>query len=142
LRVTRAPSTPARDALRFGAVGVANTLIGATLIITLTWAGANPFIANCIGYVVGTLFSFYANARWTFASRPTSARMWKFTAVIAAAYCVNVAVLALALQAGWGELASQLPAMVCFTLFNFAGQRYWTFRDRGEGGSSSPSPPA
>ena len=120
------------ELLRFGLVGVANTLISAVLILALTWAGAGPFAANATGYVAGTLFSFFANARWTFGSKPTGTRFWKFIAVILASYGVNVVVLALSLRAGVGEVASQVPAMVCFTLVNFAGQRWWTFRSEGE----------
>jgi putative flippase GtrA len=121
------------EMIRFGIVGVGNTLICAALVLGLAWAGTNPFAANCIGYVAGTLFSFYANARWTFRSPLGASRFWKFIAVILASYAANVAVLALALHAGWGEIASQVPAMVCFTLCNFAGQRLWTFRRAGDG---------
>jgi putative flippase GtrA len=122
-----------RELLRFGAVGVANTLISALLIVGLTWSGVDPFAANCVGYVAGTLFSFHANARWTFGSRATGGRLVKFALVILAAYAVNVAVLALALRAGWDKLASQVPAMICFTVFNYIGQRCWTFRSQGDG---------
>jgi len=41
----------ARELLRFGTVGIANTLISASLIVGLTWSGVDPFIANCVGYV-------------------------------------------------------------------------------------------
>lgn len=119
------------QAMRFGTVGVANTLIGSGTILLLTWSGMNPYAANVTGYVVGTIFSFYANSRWTFGASIGGVRLVKFLGVLAVAYGANVAVLSAALRAGWSELASQLPAMVCFTVINFLGQRYFTFREVG-----------
>ncbi len=55
----------------------------------------------------------------------------RFFGVVAAAYGLNLAVLTLLLRLGWSDLASQLPAMVCFTVGNFLGQRYFTFRREG-----------
>jgi len=115
--------------MRFGTVGVANTLIGSATILVLTWRGMNPFAANVIGYVLGTLFSFYANSRWTFGARIGGVRLVKFLTVLAIAYGINVAVLSAALRMGYSDLASQLPAMICFTLINFLGQRYFTFKE-------------
>lgn len=112
---------------RFGLVGVANTVIGSGLVLLLTWAGWNPFVANVTGYVVGTLFSYFANARWTFNARPTGPALVRFMGVVAVSYVVNLGVLAAALHAGWGDMLAQLPAMASFTLCNFLGQRYFTF---------------
>lgn len=119
------------QALRFGTVGVANTLIGSGTILVLTWWGMNPYAANVTGYGVGTVFSFYANSRWTFGASMAGARLVKFLGVLAVSYGINVVVLSAALRMGWSEVASQLPAMVCFTVINFLGQRYFTFREVG-----------
>jgi len=116
---------------RFGVVGLANTAIGSGLILLLTWQGMNPFAANVCGYAVGTAFSFVANSSWTFGHAPTGGRLVRFFGVVAAAYGLNVVVLALFLRLGWGDLASQLPAMASFTVGNFLGQRYFTFRREG-----------
>lgn len=116
---------------RFGVVGLANTAIGSGLILVLAWQGIDPFAANLVGYVVGTAFSFVANSTWTFGHAPTGRRLVRFFAVVAGAYLFNLAVLALFLRLGWSGVASQLPAMVCFTMANFLGQRYFTFRQEG-----------
>ncbi|AMO24608.1 hypothetical protein UC35_19440 [Ramlibacter tataouinensis] len=115
---------------RFGLVGVANTLVGSGLILLLAWQGVDPYLANILGYVTGTLLSFALNARWTFGSRMSADHLARFLLVIVAAYVINLLVLALTLGLGWGALASQLPAMVCFTVANFLGQRYFTFREQ------------
>lgn len=113
---------------RFGTVGVANTLVASGLIVLLTWWGLSPYAANIVGYIVGTAFSFVANSRWTFGASLQGKRLIRFLLVISGSYLVNVAVLEMGLRAGWGDLVSQFPAMVCFTLVNFFGQRHYTFR--------------
>ncbi len=126
------PSPILVQAARFGLVGVANTLIGGGIILALTWWGINPFLANVCGYVVGTLFSFAVNSRWTFASPDAGgAKLVRFILVILAAWGVNALVLAAFIHLGWGNMASQVPAMICFTVANFLGQRYFTFRPEG-----------
>ena len=115
------------QAARFGLVGIANTAVGAGTTFALLWAGLGPYAANASGYVAGTLFSFVANSRWTFGASPDRARFGRFVLVIAAAYLLNLLVLALCLRLGLGEALSQVPAMVCFTVANFLGHRYFTF---------------
>jgi putative flippase GtrA len=119
----------AKQAARFSAVGVANTAIGGSAIVTLQWIGLGPYIANLLGYCAGMLFSFAINGRWTFGSPLGSTRLSRFVVVIAASYTLNLLVLTFAIRLmGWSEMVSQVPAMACYTLTNFIGQRYFVFR--------------
>lgn len=118
-----------KQAARFGVVGMANTAVGGGVIVTLQWIGLGPYIANLLGYCAGMLFSFAINGRWTFSSSLDGARLSRFVVVIAASYVLNLLILTFAIRfMGWSEIESQVAAMVCFTLANFIGQRYFVFR--------------
>lgn len=119
-----------RQSARFSVVGIANTLVGAGGIFLMLAFGAGPYVSNIIGYAVGTLFSFVANSLWTFQSPMSGLNLRRFLFVLAAAYMLNLVVLDLMLRLGLGNGWSQVPAMICSTLANFVGQRYFTFRTR------------
>ena len=119
----------ASQAARFGTVGIANTAVGGGTMLLLQWLGIGPYLANLLGYVVGMVFSFVANGRWTFGSTLGGAQLGRFVAVVAVSYALNLLTLTLAMRLlGLGEMMSQLPAMVCYTAANFLGQRYFAFR--------------
>ena len=118
-----------RQAARFGAVGVANTSVGGGTMLVLQWMGLNAYLANLLGYIVGMLFSFVVNGRWTFGSALGGERLGRFVAVVAVSYFMNLLTLTLAMRLlEMGEMMSQLPAMACYTIVNFLGQRYFVFR--------------
>ena len=98
-------------------------------MLLLQWLGLGPYSANLLGYVIGNLFSFVANGRWTFGSALGGVRLSRFVAVVAVSYALNLLTLIAAIRfVGMGELMSQIPAMACYTAANFLGQRYFVFR--------------
>jgi len=82
----------AYQALRFGSVGVVNTLIGLSCIYSLMFfvrAGAGP--ANAAGYVVGLGISFALNHVWTFSStRPVRDVLPRYIAAAMGCYGFNL----------------------------------------------------
>jgi len=59
---------------RFLSVGVANTLIDIVIYTCLALAGVPILLANFISTSAGMTFSFAANSRFTFRTRPSSRR--------------------------------------------------------------------
>lgn len=55
-----------REAVRYIIVGLANTAITAIAIFGLMQAGVGVYPSNATGYVVGIIFSFVMNAKFTF----------------------------------------------------------------------------
>lgn len=58
-----------RRVLRFGVVGIANTLIDLGLYALLRHLGVGLLLANFVSTTAGLTFSFFANRSYTFAAR-------------------------------------------------------------------------
>jgi len=52
--------------VRFGLVGVMNTLVDFCVYQLLVWLGTYYVLAQCISYACGLLNSYFFNSRWTF----------------------------------------------------------------------------
>ena len=58
---------------RYGAAGVANTLVGYAIILVALWLGAGDYLANALGYGLGLWFAYLLHRHWTFqVSHPKS----------------------------------------------------------------------
>ncbi|HBW3725402.1 TPA: GtrA family protein, partial [Klebsiella pneumoniae] len=54
-------SGPLWQLMKYGLVGIVNTLITAVVIFLLRHLGLGIYLSNAMGYVVGIVFSFIAN---------------------------------------------------------------------------------
>src|SRR3981189_1143724 len=81
--------------VRFGLVGVLNTLAALLVIYALKYVFATPDIAaNLVGYAVGLTTSYTLNLRWTFAFRgPHRDGIGRLIMVAAVGYGANLALV-------------------------------------------------
>lgn len=116
--------------LRFGLVGVANTMVGLGTIWMLIWAAgwADP-AANLMGYVVGLACSFLLNRAWTFRdSGQFGTSLLRFVLVFLVAYAVNLGAMfwfrdTLGVGRYWAHALATIPYTVVF----FLGSRLFVF---------------
>ena len=117
-------------AMRFGLVGASNTAIGLGLI-WIAWheLGWPDLPANVLGYAVGFVWSYAWNRRWTFEHRgPLTRSFARFALVCAAAYLVNLAVLAITRRAlGADTFWPHVLGMIAYTAAGFLGSHYYAF---------------
>ncbi len=52
--------------VRFGVVGIANSLIDLAIFSILLWLAIVPLVANLLGWFGAVCFSYFANSRWSF----------------------------------------------------------------------------
>jgi putative flippase GtrA len=132
---------------RFLVVGLSGTVIDFVLLWLLKGAGMPTLAANSLSFSAGAVSNFTWNRLWTF--REARGRHWvlqmaQFLAVSLVGLAINDAVVLL-LQAPLGSLLGHpeqgyLPAKVVATgvavLWNYAGNRLWTFKDAGRSADS------
>ena len=121
-----------RQAIKFGIVGVGNTLITALVIwIMLKVCGFSDYVSNITGYGIGVLNSFVWNRCWTI----HSAAGWRrsavrFGIVFGISYLFQLGVLfVLNATSGIDPYYNQLLAMVFYTIANFILNKIYTFKE-------------
>ncbi len=120
-----------RQFLGFAAVGVVGTAAHfSTLLILVQKFQADPVWSSVIGFIVGAAVNYFLSYRVVFRSRKRHVEaMSQFFSVAGVGLLLNAAIMAFAVQTlGWHYLVSQILATGTVLLWNFAGNRFWTFR--------------
>jgi len=115
--------------VRFGLVGVTNTIIG----FGAFWSAHKVMraaAAQGIAYTLGTLWSYYWNRRWTFQSRgKVASEAGRFFSLQIGFMLLSSLLLGLLVD------RAQLPPWPCWiavsalcTVLNFVASRYWAFK--------------
>ncbi len=116
---------------RFLVVGVANTLVGLSVIYSAKYFfHAGDVMANAIGYGVGICVSFVLNSRWTFAYSglmlPAAVKFFLATAV---AYAANLLTVMTAIDGfGINTYLAQALGMPVYTVVAYLISKYVVFR--------------
>lgn len=119
---------------RFLAVGLLNTLVGFAAVAVGLFLGLGDYAANGLGFIVGFLFSYGMHRRWTFGvSTPVNPKeALRFGLAVGFSYLANLAVLFVALSAGYvGNPLAQAAAIGTYTCTFYLLSRYFVFRDSG-----------
>lgn len=118
--------------MKYNLVGMANTLIGFSIIIGLMYIGFSATLSNMIGYAIGAVISYMLNSRYTFSTISSKANkkenMIKFFMVLGLAYVLNFVTLQYLLPLLNPYLA-QLGAAVVYTVSSFLLARYFVFKE-------------
>ena len=120
-----------RQVIKFGLVGLANTLFTLSLFFLLGKVmELHYLIVNPIAYFIPTITSFYLNKKWTFKSDGNVKKEGAmFFLVIGVAFCIQYSLLYLMVEKlAMDEYVAQLTGMVVFTGCNFLGQKFVTFK--------------
>ncbi|MBI4414835.1 MAG: GtrA family protein [Candidatus Kerfeldbacteria bacterium] len=128
----------ARQFVKFGLVGVTNTLWDFLVYLLLTrgWLGFHmtPIVANGIAFVAAMVNSYILNKRWTFrdSSPQHHIQFTKFS-------IINLVTLALYellfyifhQRMHLYDIIGKLIAVLLVMIWNFSANRYWTFKNAG-----------
>ncbi|MDF2985705.1 MAG: GtrA family protein [Eubacterium sp.] len=118
--------------VKYGLVGVINTLITGIIIFTLM----NVFsvslrLSNAAGYVAGFINSFVLNKLWTFNAKETSTlkQFLRFTAVFAVCFLLQHSlVVVLVEKLSMDKNISTLIGMVFYTIIGYFFNKMFTFK--------------
>jgi putative flippase GtrA len=126
----------AQGTLRFGkfaAVGATGYAVNLAVFALLTaTVDAEPEAAAVGAFAVAVANNYLWNRIWTFKDTPGSigGQALRFGAVSLVGLGLNLVLLAALLEAGLGRLGSQALAVALVLPVNYAGTRYWAFRER------------
>lgn len=118
--------------LKYMVVGVANTVFGLAVIYAVMLMGADPFVANFIGYAFGFSLSYALNKGWTFKNTNTiRSTLPRFVLVAGLSYLANVSVVYWAHEIGSiNAYAAQAMGVPVYLAVGFIGSRYFAFSRR------------
>ena len=117
-----------KEFLRYNLVGIANTIVGFSIIFSLMFIGISPIVSNLIGYIFGVMLSYYLNSRYTFNSSKSKSKAIRFFGVLFISYLLNL----IALQ--WfltfvNPYIAQLFAMIIYTINSFLLMKLIVFKE-------------
>lgn len=120
-----------KQAIKYGIVGVSNTVITAVVIwIMMKGLGASDIFSNITGYVAGVLNSFIWNKQWTFqSSTGWAGSALRFGIVFGICYLLQLGLLMyLNATLTIDPYYNQLIAMAFYTVINFIMNKFYTFK--------------
>jgi putative flippase GtrA len=122
--------------VRFGLVGLSNTLISYLTFRAILAVADIAFVAQVFGYAAGVVWSFALNSRWTFGQTGFSHRQFlRFLVLQGGLLLASSAAIGLAVDhAGFQPDLSWLAVMAVVTLVNYLLSHGWVFADGERGG--------
>jgi glycosyltransferase involved in cell wall biosynthesis len=127
--------------VRFGIVGVLNTVIGTgVMFFSYNVLGFGYWISSALNYIVGSVFSFFANKYFTFAKKEKSGKeIFRFIGNICVCYFLAYGIakpltlfvmekILPGLSAQIFEQIAMVVGMGLFVCFNYIGQKKFVFK--------------
>jgi putative flippase GtrA len=127
----RKPDVLLAQAIRFGLVGVCNTVFGLAVIYLCKALGVADLPANVAGYACGLILSFQLHRSWTFADSGKG-RAWLaigFVGAFLIAYAGNLAVLVFLLHVvGLNSYLAQAMSLLAYAIVFYFLSAFFVFR--------------
>ncbi|MDR1263818.1 MAG: GtrA family protein [Oscillospiraceae bacterium] len=121
--------------VRFGMIGALNTAFSYSIFTVGVQLGLNAPPAWVIGYIMGMALSLLLNTRWTFKQkeRLRGSQIAAFIAVNLVSLAASTGIVALMTDHySWNEQWAGVVAAPVSMLINFAGNRMFVYRIKGD----------
>lgn len=126
---------------KFVLVGIINTIFSAIIMFLLyNLANFGYWGSSAVSYILGSILSFILNKSFTFKNKESVIKTaLKFSVNITVCYLLaysiskpltEKALLSTSLPNNIVEQISMLVGMVLFTMLNYVGQRFFTFKEK------------
>ena len=123
--------------IKFGIVGVSNTLIHYFTYLICIFAGCHYLIASVIGFLVSVVNAFYWNNKYVFVKEENATRsLWQAFLKTFLSYAGTGLVLENVLLVIWvrflhvPEAIAPLVTLLITIPINFILNKFWAFKDR------------
>lgn len=118
--------------IKFGIVGVANTVIGLGTYYLFLWLGCHYLLANVLSWLISVFNAFYWNSRYVFKTGLHWLRALAKTYVsYGASFLMGMVVLYILVDIlGISNIVAPLITLGITIPLNFLLNKFWTFRDK------------
>ena len=123
--------------VKFGIVGLSNTLIAYAVYAACVWLGCHYLVANSLGFVVGVLNAYYWSDRYVFkkGEGETRSALWTLVKTYLAYGATGLLLASLLLYVyvdRWQVSAylAQLLVLVVTVPLNFIINKCWSFKTK------------
>lgn len=126
------PRNLREKALRFGAVGILNTLVDIASFALLIALGTPALAANVGAWLVAVSFSYALNSRWSFERNTDLREGWSLLRFLGLGAIISLGVSSgaiLALSSLIGLWPAKLLGVLVAAILNFIAAR-WSIEDR------------
>lgn len=118
--------------IKFGIVGISNTLVALVVYYALVWLNCNYLVANFWAWIISVYNAFFWNNRYVLKN---NARWWialsKTYISYGVSFLLGMCLLYLLVEyAGCSELVAPVITLLVTILMNFILNKFWTFKSR------------
>jgi putative flippase GtrA len=116
--------------LKYGLIGVVNTIVGYGITFYLFYLGVLAELANLFGYIVGFFLSYFLNKKYNFKSINSHKKdLPKFLLSMGVAYVLNLIILMVCYRFfEMNVYLSQIIAGIVYTGCGYILSKRWVFR--------------
>ena len=116
--------------VKFGIVGLSNTLISLSVYYLLIAFGVSPLLANTVAFIVSAFNGYIWNAKWVFADRKGDQyAIVRFYAAYLLTFLVGQGLLALQIDLlHVSKWIAPVPSLLVTVPINYVINKLWTFK--------------
>lgn len=125
--------------VKFGIVGLSNTLISYVVYVVLVFCGVYYLVASLIGFVVSVLNAYYWNNKYVFQTSADESRVWwktllkTFISYAGTGLIVSNILLVLWVEVlHFPEMIGPLINLAVTIPLNFVLNKYWAYKTEGD----------
>lgn len=115
-----------RQLIRFGVVGMVNTLFSFGLYLLLVWLGLHFAAAHLLATVAGIVFSFRMQGRYVFGDTRWR-QLWRFVPVWFGLFVFSVLLIALFVHLGLNAYQAGALALLPTVTLSYFVQKHFVF---------------
>lgn len=119
--------------LKFGFIGILNTIIAWSIYYAFIWNGQNIYVGNTVGFLCGVVNAYLWNIFWVFKGNGQGFKktLPKFFGVYLLTYLLGMLLIYLVVDvAKLGYMANWMPVInsAISMVVNFLVSKFWTFK--------------
>lgn len=122
--------------IKFGFVGVSNTLISLAVYYICLWVGIHYIIGNALGFVVGTINAYFWNNKFVFKKKKGEIRDTRKSVIkvfCSYGFTLGLSTVLLALWVDGLHIPESIAPIINLLVtipLNFVLNKFWAFRDK------------